>query len=233
RAKRCLSPARPFRRRPASRRWRFRGPWPSGWSAAWSSPSWRAFSPGRSRSPCLSSSPTGPGASCPPPSRSPCSALTRPDGPIYTATAAAAIALGRGLSRESLALALRLCLLPAATYLGQLGFRLVYYGDYVPNPARVKVAFTSTRLIGGLAYTGSGFLYLSGLSLLGILAFAAVGDPQRRRRLLLLGLPLLAWSAYLSFIGGEIFPGRRHIVPIAVPLAFLATEGLAWAAARD
>lgn len=159
--------------------------------------------------------------------------LTRPDGPIYTATAAAAIALGRGLSRESLALALRLCLLPAATYLGQLGFRLVYYGDYVPNPARVKVAFTSTRLIGGLAYTGSGFLYLSGLSLLGILAFAAVGDPQRRRRLLLLGLPLLAWSAYLSFIGGEIFPGRRHIVPIAVLLAFLATEGLAWAAARD
>lgn len=155
--------------------------------------------------------------------------LTRPDGPLYTATIALAVLLGRGLSFDATRLALRLVLLPAATYLGQLAFRLVYYGDWVPNPARVKVAFTSTRLVGGLKYTGNGYLHLSGLVLLALFAFLAFGDPRRRRRLVLVALPLLAWSAYLSFIGGEIFPGRRHIVPIAVLLAFLAAEGVAWA----
>lgn len=159
--------------------------------------------------------------------------LTRPDGALYTATTAIAVGIGRGVSLPSARLALRLCLLPAAAYLGQLAFRLAYYGDYVPNPARVKVAFTTTRLLGGLKYTGNGFLYLSGLTLLGLLALAAVGDPRRRRRLLLVGLPLLAWAVYLSVVGGEIFPGRRHIVPVAVLLAFLAAEGLAWAAARS
>lgn len=159
--------------------------------------------------------------------------LTRPDGALYTATIALGVVLCRGISLASIKLALRLALLPAAAYLGQLAFRLVYYGDWVPNPARVKVAFTKTRLLGGLEYTGAGFFYLSGLSLLAGLALLAAKDPQRRRRLLLIGLPLLAWSTYLSVIGGEIFPGRRHIVPIAVLLAFLAAEGLAWAAARS
>lgn len=158
--------------------------------------------------------------------------LTRPDGALYTATIALAVGLGRGVSLPSAALALRLSLLPAATYLGQLAFRLAYYGDWVPNPARVKVAFTTTRLLGGLQYTGNGFLYLSGLVLLALFALLAVQDPRRRRRLLLVGLPLLAWSTYLSFVGGEIFPGRRHIVPVAVLLAFLAAEGLAWAMDR-
>jgi len=159
--------------------------------------------------------------------------LARPDGALFTAVVAAALVLAWGISTRSIAGALRLCALPAATYLGQLAFRLAYYGDWVPNPARVKVAFTSVRLIGGATYVGWAYLWLSGLTILGLLSLAALVDARRRRRILVIALPLVAWSAYVSVVGGDIFPGRRHAVPIAVLLAFLAAEGLAWAAERS
>ncbi|HWV37286.1 MAG TPA: hypothetical protein VN033_02300 [Vulgatibacter sp.] len=159
--------------------------------------------------------------------------LTRPDGALFTAAIAAALLVAWGLSRSSLAGALRLCVLPAAAWLGQLAFRLAYYGDWIPNPARVKVAFTSTRLIDGATYVGWAFFWLSGLTILGLLATEAMVDPRRRRRILAIALPLLAWSVYVSVIGGDIFPGRRHAVPTSILLAFLAAEGLAWAAARS
>ncbi len=159
--------------------------------------------------------------------------LTRPDGALFTATFALAIVLARGGSLAAIVLALRLSALPAVVYLGQVAFRLFYYGDWVANTARVKVAFTFTRLVGGASYVGWGYLWLSGLSLLGSGAFLAVRDARRRRRILLLGVPLIVWSAYVSVVGGDIFPGRRHLVPVAVLLAFLAAEGLGWAAGRS
>lgn len=158
--------------------------------------------------------------------------LTRPDGALFTATTAAALVLARGISLPSLALALRLSALPAVAVLGQLAFRLAYYGDWVANTARVKVALTGTRVLGGAKYVGWGYLWLSGLTLLGLLALASIVDAKRRRRVLLIGLPLVAWSIYVCLIGGEIFPGRRHMVPVVVSLAFLGAEGLGWAAAR-
>ena len=132
--------------------------------------------------------------------------LTRPDGPLFIACLAIAVVLARRFERAAFADALRLAALPALAVVLQLAFRLIYYGDWVANTARVKVAFSWPRLLGGLAYVGDGLLWLGGLTFLALLGLGPALAGSGRRRLLLLVLPLLAWLAYVAAVGGDIFP---------------------------
>jgi len=153
--------------------------------------------------------------------------LTRPDGPIFTAAIALAIVVCRGSG--GLGTAARLIVLPFAAFVGQLGFRLSYYGEWVANTARAKVVFSLERLGQGLAYLGGGGLWLGGLVLLALGVLFVGRDQRVRRRALLLLLPLAFWLAYVAAVGGDIFPGRRHLVPAVVILALLGAEFLRWA----
>lgn len=152
--------------------------------------------------------------------------LTRPDAPLFVACIAAAIFLARRFARDAFADALRLCVLPVLAVATQLAFRLAYYGDWVANTARAKVAFSWTRALDGWRYVEGGLLWLGGLTVLALLSLAAVRDRERRGRLLLAALPLVAWLSYVATVGGDIFPARRHFVPAIVLLAFLAAEGI-------
>lgn len=151
--------------------------------------------------------------------------LTRPDGALFVACGGAALLVLRGFSagvlREALWLALPSVLLLSA----QLAFRLAYYGDWVPNTAYSKVAFTSHRLRGGLAYYWGGLWPLAGLALPALLRFALMpGSPRSRSQRWLWTLPLIVWSAWVIVVGGDIFPGRRHLVVVVALLAFLAAD---------
>jgi hypothetical protein len=148
--------------------------------------------------------------------------LTRPDGIAL----AASVALAAALVAQSMTSAPRLMLLPAIAWLGQLVFRLAYYGDWVPNTARVKVAWTAAHFWHGAEYVGRACLALTPL----VAAIAGcvwlLRGPSRRNRLLLLVVPAGAWTAYLLFIGGDIFPAHRQFEPVAVLGALCAIEWL-------
>ena len=124
-------------------------------------------------------------------------------------------------------------LLPVAFTLGQLAFRLAYYGEWVPNTARAKLSFSQTHVEWGIDYLVQGFTTQGPVALLAALSIVAcLAGKYRRREILCVALPFLAWTAYLVSIGGDHFPGRRHFVPLMVMLAFFASLGADWAARR-
>src|SRR5262249_53327801 len=125
--------------------------------------------------------------------------LTRPDAPLFTALAALALALrARGQPWRARRSALGWLLLwPAAALLAQSLFRLVYYGDYLPNTARVKLGFTLELLGGGLFYLRYALAALWPLLLPALFAALLLLRQQGRAyAALLLGL-VLAWAGYL------------------------------------
>ncbi len=165
--------------------------------------------------------------------------LARPDGALFTAGTLAAVLLGssdRGARRRTAA---ALVALPALCVVGQQIFRVAYYGEWIPNPALVKLSPSEQHLLGGLRYVGQGLLSLSPFSELG-LAVAAAGafgiggpDPARRARLRLVLVQACLWMGYVAVVGGDIFPAYRHFVPVVVLLAFAVAEGVAWLAERS
>lgn len=160
--------------------------------------------------------------------------LARPDGPLFTAGSLAALGLGAGERRARARSAAWLAALPALAVLGQLAFRLATYGEWLPNPALVKLAPSAHRLGEGLSHVGAGLLALSPFSELALtVACAGAGgffapDPARRARLRLLLIQALLWLGYLAAVGGDIFPAYRHFVPFVVLGAFALAEGVAW-----
>ena len=162
--------------------------------------------------------------------------LARPDGALFTAGTVAAILLGGGARGERLRAAAALAAFPALCVAGQQAFRVAYYGEWVPNPALVKLSGSGQHLLDGLRYLGLGLLWLSPFSLAG-LAVAAAGafgagrpDPARRARLRLVLVQACLWMAWVAVAGGDIFPAYRHLVPVVVLLAFAVADGLAWLA---
>lgn len=147
--------------------------------------------------------------------------LTRPDGAYLAALVGLGVIFARGPSPRSVRVALRLGAASFVAVAGQLAFRLVYYGDFVPNTARAKIALSAERLDSGWQYLADAAVWSWPLLALGLLAFV-----RPRRALWLPALPLLGWLAYVVFIGGDIFPARRHLVPAVVCTGFLVTSAL-------
>jgi arabinofuranosyltransferase len=150
---------------------------------------------------------------------------TRPDAPIFVACAALAL-LAAPRPPEGRLRGVALVVAPAfVLILLQLAFRLAYYGDWLPNTAHSKLAFTTHRVQEGLAYWRGGMGPLAGLWIPALgCAVTALIRPSLRPRVLVFGLPLIAWSAWVIVIGGDIFPGRRHLVVVVVLMALLAAE---------
>ena len=153
--------------------------------------------------------------------------LTRPDGIIFPAISVATLLLGGWMSHRPGVLRHGLIVAagPAICFGGQLVFRLAYYGEWVPNTALVKIAGTATHRAFGFEYLSSGFWALwpmSGVALCALAVLLAV--PSSRHRGILLTAMTTVWSAYVVFVGGDIFPGYRHLTPLIVVLAFAVAE---------
>jgi hypothetical protein len=150
--------------------------------------------------------------------------LTRPDGALFPAAACLGLAIAGRFRRRALFLAAVLAVLPAVFFLGHTGFRLAYYGDWVPNTARAKLALSWPRLQNGLTYVGVGLARLAPLVALAVVGTSVAG--VRKGRAIVLTTMALVWLLYLVIIGGDIFPAWRHLVIVAVVAAFLAADGL-------
>jgi hypothetical protein len=150
--------------------------------------------------------------------------LLRPDAALFGAAALGGL-WRRGPDRRHWPLfALALVLLPAL----QTAFRLMYYGEWLPNTFHAKAALNGRLLWRGVVYLGR-FL-LSHLPLI----LAALFCPWRekgRRVLPLVGGVVLYWL-YLALIGGD-WMAHRLFVPTLPLLAVPAALGLERAAAFD
>ena len=168
--------------------------------------------------------------------------LTRPDGALFTAAAVAGLLLVRISARKLSAPAVRqgivLTVIPASFYLSQLAFRLWYYGDWVPNTAYAKLAPSLRHWVEGLWYIAGGIIALAPFTLLAAWYVSHVLQRNddtalvRRPRVLFIATVLLFWIAYVIFIGGDIFPGRRHWMPLIAPLAMLTAEAVSYLQVR-
>ena len=160
--------------------------------------------------------------------------LTRPDGALLVAGSLLGLLLVRGRDEATLRLVGRLALLPALAVLGQLGFRLAYYGEWVPNTALVKLAFGWMRLRHGLFYLIGGLGSLLPLAILaGGLAMTVRSGGAADRRIRFIGVPVLVWCLYLVAIGGDVNAAWRHHTVIAFGLALMIAIGLRELEARE
>lgn len=154
--------------------------------------------------------------------------LTRPDGPIFTAAAIAALMLAHATSgrRRWLWPSVLLLTFPVILGTGQLAFRFFYYGEFVPNTALVKLPGGIARWQAGTAYLRGGFESLAPLSYFAILSIVAMVLSRRsRNKGVYLALLVVSWGGYLAYIGGDIFPAYRHFVPLMVVFAFALAHG--------
>ena len=156
-------------------------------------------------------------------------AITRPDGGLFAATAAAVFLVVGRLRRAAWRNAVALLALPLLCIGAQLAFRLLYYGDWVPNTAYAKLAPSAGHARGGWIYLQMGTVALRGAFIPAVAGLGVcVAVPALRRRALFLIVPLVAWAAYVIVIGGDFFVGRRHFVPILVLSTCAFAEGFAW-----
>jgi len=148
--------------------------------------------------------------------------LTRPDGalvavaafPFYLATARA--------NRRRLAVWLGSLAIAAVVY---EGWRLIYYGAWLPNTCYVRIAFALASLKFGLRYTGLFLWRFTPLLLL--LPLAA----RRRRVFYPAAALILLFLVYVTAVGGDMKPTDRFYQPI-VPLLLVAAAAAAYDLAR-
>lgn len=143
--------------------------------------------------------------------------LTRLDSAVVCAVLAAPLAYRLAASRGSARVWLA-ALLPVALVVGAwLGWKAVYYGDVVPNTARVKLGL-STESVGNGVWYVAGFLhaYLLWVPLIGAVAVAIA-----KRALPKLPLAIAsAWYLYVAAVGGD-FMEFRFCVP-GLPFLLIA-----------
>lgn len=149
-------------------------------------------------------------------------AIARPEGPIFLVVAWAWI-IGRARAGK---LPPRRAWLAAsagaAPLLAWLVFRRISYGAWLANSAWAKLgrpATPSSADYGALEYWGE-ILMRAPASVIalaaGLVALRSMQDAELRRRLAWLGAPVLAGTAFLSFVGGDWMPWPRfwlHLLP--------------------
>ncbi len=112
-------------------------------------------------------------------------------------------------------------LIPAASEV----FRILYYGDILPNTAYLKTMYWDSRAMAGLEYVKNfGMTYV--VLLVSALA-SAILIRDLNRRLVLLASVL--YAAYVAYIGGDAFDNFRFMIPVLpllMVLGFLGIQGL-------
>ncbi len=147
--------------------------------------------------------------------------LSRADAALFTALFYTGAVLADGVRPRTLIARARMLPIPILFFLGQEIFRHAYYGEWVPNTAYVKVAFTLHRLYTGLRYdvygTGSEFVFF----VLALVGCGALWIAGKKRHVIFLVTISVGWLLYILIIGGDIFPSYRHFVPAMLVMGFL------------
>jgi arabinofuranosyltransferase len=152
-------------------------------------------------------------------------ALTRPDGLLFGAVVGFVLLVVRRPSAARVRMVIRFAAPVVGMVLGQLAFRLLYYGDFVPNTGRAKLAISPAHILRGWCHVWDGLVAQRSVFVLAAAGVVVAWRDGRRHRVLLMTAPLVAWLGYLALVGGDIFPAWRHFVPALILAAFLIAEG--------
>jgi hypothetical protein len=98
-------------------------------------------------------------------------------------------------------------------------WRHSYYGEWMPNTARVKAGFTLSRLERGFNYVATFALTVPAFIVLPIAALGLRGRPAPALAFQSIGVVLFA-VVYALYVGGDFMPMGRFLVP-AVPFVAL------------
>lgn len=142
--------------------------------------------------------------------------LTRPDGLLFVALAAAD-ALGRHRRKSGAVLVA----LPIVLLVPHFVFRVVYYGYPLPNTFYVKVGASPDQFLRGLDYVWRFFSHPGAVLFACVVAFPR-GIARAER---FLGAAAVAGLASVVYVGGDAFGAHRFIVPLVPVLGFLAIAG--------
>ena len=155
--------------------------------------------------------------------------ITRLDGALFTMAAVVAIIIAGGAKREAWRKAFILAALPILFTLLQIVFRRAYYGEWVPNTALVKFTPSLKHALDGWHYMRAGALPTAPLILVAAgSGWLSCAKKFMLARMSLLRARMLVWAMYVIIIGGDIFPGWRHFVPLILLLTFMAAIGAEW-----
>lgn len=150
---------------------------------------------------------------------------TRPDGPLWSVVATVVVWFAGPKNGSRWRAIAYLLALPVAAFLLQMGFRIAYYGDWLPNTGRAKAAAGAEGRRVGWAYLMSAATAMRALLIpaaIGVLALAV----QRSRAIVMFAtLGTAAWWLYILQMGGDAFPRSRLLVPTLAPLTVLAAHG--------
>jgi hypothetical protein len=154
--------------------------------------------------------------------------LTRPDGFLFTLCALLAFVLLFKDRKNKYLIYLKFATLPVLFLLGQLVFRILYYGELIPNSALVKISPSNKHLFDGIRYVLSGSFVVLPLFAAAFIALILCMKKSRIWRIngIFLVVPGLFWATYILVIGGDIFPAWRHMVPLIIFAAFMVGENV-------
>jgi arabinofuranosyltransferase len=106
----------------------------------------------------------------------------------------------------------------AALILPQFIFRMVYYGDILPNPFYAKTGWSWDYIETGLDYVWTFMKHYGFFGILVILPFLTVKALPRRLRMLL--FIVLIYIVYIVMVGGDVLFGYRFFI-VLLPLLYV------------
>jgi len=152
---------------------------------------------------------------------------TRPEGALIAAVLLAALAAAwvrrRGAAPAPLASAAAGF---ALLFVPRLAARVLYYGDWVPNTAHVKVSSGLSDLGLGVEYVVRCLSFTPVLALMGLCAaFRLLRGRTGAGEKMLFAL-LAIWTAYVIQVGGDHMPWYRFVVPMIPIVTVLGVRSL-------
>ena len=158
--------------------------------------------------------------------------LVRPEGVLFTFSVGGALVYDAVRKRRGLAEVLQVLAWPIAVLIVQLGARLWYFGDWLPNTYYAKGTDANllrllNPLSGGWSYVGSA-LVSGGWMLLALPALLAVGGRQGRGAIGGAVLIVATQIVFVVSVGGDWMSEYRFVAPIVPLLTVLA--GFGWVA---
>jgi arabinofuranosyltransferase len=149
-----------------------------------------------------------------------CCALLRADGPMWASLMIAAALLAQIRAGSS---ALRACAsafaIVAIGTLAHVVWRHGYYGEWLPNTARIKAGLSSLRIERGLNYAVAFLLTVPALVV--AISAAVALRASRMETLVWQALAVVACTfGYAVFIGGDFMPMGRFLI-VAMPFVAL------------
>ena len=147
-------------------------------------------------------------------------AILRPEGAIFALPVLGCVAVSPGPRGRRLGVVV---LAAAGIFLPVVLFRILYYGDWLPNPVYAKLPAGTAALAPGLAYV----LQFAVAFPLALAAGARLAFDVRRDPVAALVVGVLAVQLGFAFaVGGDHFPAYRFAAPLWPLLAVAMARGL-------